>query len=661
MSAMTLSRRELLSLALATPFASTLSGVEDAPPNVHRQILELAAEQERVRRVRFAAVKSPADLAKLQSELRDAFVRLLDWTPSPADPPPVKVTGTIEADDYRIDKFVYETQPGYFVPALLYVPRNREGKCPGVISPCGHSATGKAANTYQILHVNLAKRGFVVLTYDPVGQGERSQFWDTANSRSRFDLQCGEHAVLGNPLYLLGTSLARYRIADGVRAIDYLVSLPNVDSTRIGCVGNSGGGTLTSYIAALDARVHTAAIGCYITTLPRRMGNRIQRDPDADPEQDIFGFVRDGIDHAGLLALRAPRPTLVGSAVLDFFPIEGARESSAEAKALFATVGAAENFRQAESPEKHGLGLPLRRAVYGFFERHLAGKKGPDDLDETPFEPRPVKDLLVCAEGQVNVSFKSKSMLTLALEDFDSRKPRERVPLRELLKADSTRTGYALHDVVPLSAKRSTLMLFINGNESPDWRQEQAFLRSFEKAPFAVSIIDPRGVCTLRPDLMVKLNYTNPLVGVEENIAYNAFLVGQSLLGMRVADARAAIEKITTSAKLERIIVCGRADAALVALFLAAIEPKVERVALEGIPTTFRNFFDTAGKPINAASILPNILRDFGDVANVLEVIAPKPVMIANAEQKFESGKSSVTSTQEPIAKDPSKLLAWAM
>src|SRR5205814_4491721 len=108
-------------------------------------------------------------------------------------------------------------------------PKKSAGLRPAVISPCGHSAVGKAAPAYQILHINLVRRGFVVLTYDPVGQGERSQFWDPTKGKSRFNLVCGEHAVLGNPLYLLGTSLARYRIWDGIRAIDHLTTLQGVD------------------------------------------------------------------------------------------------------------------------------------------------------------------------------------------------------------------------------------------------------------------------------------------------------------------------------------------------------------------------------------------------------------------------------------------------
>src|SRR5262249_31185175 len=275
---------------------------------------------------------------------------------------------------------------------------------PGVLSPCGHSAIGKAAPAYQALHVNLAKRGFVVLTYDPVGQGERSQFWDTRRGRSRFNLACGEHAVLGNPLYLLGTSLARFRIADGIRALDYLTKRPEVDPSRIGCVGNSGGGTLTAYIAALDRRVTAAATCCYITTLPRRMGNRIQQDPDADPEQDVWGFVSAGIDHAGLLALCAPRPTLVGSARLGFFPIEGARASFAEAKRLYEVAGVPERVAQVEAAEKHGLTPPLRTAVYAWFERWLGGRAAGPEAGEVAVAPRTAQELAVCPDGQVNLA-----------------------------------------------------------------------------------------------------------------------------------------------------------------------------------------------------------------------------------------------------------------
>src|SRR5205823_3627949 len=172
-----LSRRTFLGLSLAAS-AGWLRAADARPANVHDQLLDLAARHEERRRARFAAVRSKADLAALQQSLRDTFLRLLGGLPEAKGVPPVRVTGVIEADGYRIEKLTFESAPGYFVPALLYVPKTTTGPLPGVVSPCGHSAVGKAEPAYQTLHVNLAKRGFVVLTYDPVGHGEPNQFWD---------------------------------------------------------------------------------------------------------------------------------------------------------------------------------------------------------------------------------------------------------------------------------------------------------------------------------------------------------------------------------------------------------------------------------------------------------------------------------------------------
>src|SRR5579871_911667 len=166
--AVPISRRTFLAAGLAAP---TVVAASDFPPSkpvdLHRQLLDLAAEQQKKRRTRFAAVRTAADLVRLQKDLRQKFLVLIGGLPTAAGSPPVKVTGRIDADDYTIDKLVYESLPGYFVSALLYVPKKTEGRVPGILSPCGHSATGKAAGPYQTLHINLAKRGAVVLTYDP--------------------------------------------------------------------------------------------------------------------------------------------------------------------------------------------------------------------------------------------------------------------------------------------------------------------------------------------------------------------------------------------------------------------------------------------------------------------------------------------------------------
>ncbi len=658
------SRRDFLELLLAgstglAPIAALAAQEEVSPVDVHQQILDLAASQEAARRARFAAITSRAGLESLQSSLRETFLRLIDGFPAKSGVPPVRKAGTIESDDYMVEKFVFESLPGYFVPALLYMPKGIASPRPGVLSPCGHSATGKAASAYQILHINLAKRGYVVLTYDPVGQGERSQFWDAENGRSRFNLTCGEHAVLGNPLYLLGTSLARYRIWDGMRGLDYLTSLPEVDASRIGCVGNSGGGTLTAYISALDPRVSVAAICCYITTLRRRMGNRIQQDPDADPEQDIFGFLSEGIDHAGLLAMRAPRPTLLGTARFDFFPILGARESFDEARRFYEIAGVGDRIKQVEAASKHGLSQTLRLAVYEWFGRWLSGSPEAAPVAESAVNPRPVQQLLVCPKGQVSLHYRSRPLLPLALDGFEKKKP-ERIPLRQLLRLDPDLACPQITEIAAGSRLNRTTVLCINGNESKDWRDEAKFLDELIRRGFAVAVVDPRGVAKLRTRLTVPdHNYTDPLVGVEENIAYNAFLVGKSLLGMRVSDVLVSARKIRDDRRAVRVVLCARRDAALVACFTASVEPRIDLVALEEMILSFRPLFGATESSINAASILPGLFQRYGDIAQVLAEIAPRRVLIAAGLGEPLRVNPAVRAVNGRFSEDPRILTDW--
>jgi dienelactone hydrolase len=654
--ALPLSRRAFLATGVA---ALAAEPPRPKPADLHRQLLALAAEQERRRRARFAAVKTADELADLQKDLRQKFLNLLGGLPVAGESPAVQTTGRIEADDYTIDKLAYESLHGYFVSALLYLPKKTDGKIPGVLSPCGHSAVGKADPTYQKLHINLAKRGFAVLTYDPVGQGERSQFWDKERGRSKFNLSCGEHAVLGNPLYLLGTSLARFRIWDGMRGLDLLAARSEVDPKRLGCAGNSGGGTLTAYIAALDPRVLAAVPSCYLTTLPRRMANRIETDPDADPEQDIFGFVSEGIDHAGLLALRAPRPTLVGAAVHDFFPIEGTRETFDEAKHLFEVAGAGDRLAKVEADAKHGLSLPIRTAAYGFFDRWLAGRADARD-EEVDVSLRPVADLLVCPDGQVSLTFRSRPLLAQAQEEFRRKTATPTgVSLKALLNLDPDQADFVLTRTAATGKPGGVHLLCINGNESGDW--EADFIAALGRRDVAVTAVHPRGVGKLRPTgLEVKGHaYADPLCGVEENLAYNAFLVGKNLLGMRVTDVLRAAAQIRADDKPGRLVLCGRRDAALVAVLAAALNPDVAAVAVEEMPLSYWPLFDPEGRPVNAASILPRILRDFGDIGAVLAAIAPRRVLAAASTGDADRKVPNLDRTDRKLTADTGVLVDW--
>ena len=217
--------------------------------------LERAWAFDAARQERFARVRTEADLVALQAELRRKALAVIGGLPDAKTPLNARVTGTIPMDGYRIEKLVFESLPGLHVTALVYVPEGPVGKKPAVLVACGHSAVGKAYPGYQEIAARLVRRGYVVLCWDPVGQGERSQFWDAARGRSRYNLVCGEHAVLGNFATIAGTSLVRYMVWDGVRAVDYLLTRDDVDATRIAITGTSGGGFQSLWIGALDPRI----------------------------------------------------------------------------------------------------------------------------------------------------------------------------------------------------------------------------------------------------------------------------------------------------------------------------------------------------------------------------------------------------------------------
>jgi hypothetical protein len=173
-------------------------------------------------------------------------------------------------------------------------------------------------------------------------------------------------------------------------------------------------------------------------------------------------------------------------------------------------------------------------------------------------------------------------------------------------------------------------------------------------------VVDPRGVGGRRPALAVKgRDYADPLAGVEENVAYNAFLVGKSLVGMRVADVLAAVRELTAKGKPRHVVLCGRRDAAWVACLAAAVEPSVSGVAAEELLLSFLPLFAAEGRPVNAASILPNLLRDFGDVADVLAQIAPRPVLLAAGAGGKAPAARTVRSTDGRFTKDPRLLTDW--
>jgi predicted dienelactone hydrolase len=332
-----------------------------------------------------------------------------------------RIIGRIAMGGFHIEKLIFESLPGIYVSALLYVPGDpnhdqvggAKNRHPAILVPAGHAENGKTH--YQALCQRLVQRGYVVISWDPVGQGERSQFWDAKAGKSRYNRICAEHAVMGNLAYLAGTNLARWEIWDGLRAFDYLLTRPEVDPDRINITGTSGGGFQAMHIAALEPRIKAAAVSCYITALPMRVHNRIFQDPDSDPEQDLYGMVSNGVDNAGLLLLMYPRPVFVAAATLDFFPIEGARKSYREVAKLYVRFNHSDRIAMAESYNGHQYSDENQEAAFEFLDHF---NRLPDRRVLAPVKELEESTVQCTRTGQVMLDFEDARSLMDVIRDY---------------------------------------------------------------------------------------------------------------------------------------------------------------------------------------------------------------------------------------------------
>jgi len=375
-----------------------------------------------------AAVGSIQQIEKYQHRRREFLRWTLGEMPqrTPLDP---RVWGRVAVQDYRIEKVVFESQPGFHVTGNLYRP-DGPGPFPAILHPCGHSENGKAAAAYQKVNRLLAQNGFIVLCYDPLGQGERKQIL-TADGKPSLRAT-SEHQQLGPAAILLGRTLAAYMVWDGVRGIDYLCSRPDVDTSRIGCTGNSGGGNMTSYLMAYDERIVAAAPGCFVTTHRRKN----ESPGPGDAEQNLFAQIRERFDHPDFLISRAPRPTLILAATRDFVPIEGTWEAFRQAKRVYTTLGHPERVELVETDAKHGYSRRLREAAVRFFARWLQGRQ----LDVFEADDVPVmtdQQLQVTPQGQVLEMPAARSVFEL-FASYEKELARARPPLTEAVVREVT-------------------------------------------------------------------------------------------------------------------------------------------------------------------------------------------------------------------------------
>jgi cephalosporin-C deacetylase-like acetyl esterase len=321
------------------------------------------------------------------------------WGPFPKRTPlNARVVDVLQRDGYRIEKLIYESQPKFYVTGALFIPDGLIERAPGILFCSGHSPLAFRRNTYQRLILNFVKKGFVVLAFDPVSQGERFQYYDLAGTRqSRAGPPSREHTFGGSQGYLVGLPLARLMIWDGMRALDYFVSREEVDPERIGITGQSGGGTQSAFIAALDQRVRASAPQLYLTSHKRLL----QSMGPQDAEQVLAGSLPAGFDLGDFLTVRAPRPTLIVATTQDIFNIQGVYDIYREAHRAYTALGAPEALQLTVDDAFHESTKKNCEALYRFFQESLSHSCHTHDEEVEILEP---EELFVTSTGQLATS-----------------------------------------------------------------------------------------------------------------------------------------------------------------------------------------------------------------------------------------------------------------
>ena len=233
--------------------------LDGAPPSdmMKRYLLGQIGQAYKRWQAEYEKRKTPEQIAAYQKRLREKFIEAISPFPR-RTPLNAKVTGVVRREGYRVEKVIFESQPKLYVTAALFLPdaRRHRPPHPGVLVPCGHTHNGKAHNAYQTVGALLALNGMAALVFDPVDQGERIQLLDEKGREVMWGTR--GHTMMGIGAILLGRNTAWYEIWDSMRAVDYLQLRLEVDADRIGCTGNSGGGTQTSQLMALDGRIKSA-------------------------------------------------------------------------------------------------------------------------------------------------------------------------------------------------------------------------------------------------------------------------------------------------------------------------------------------------------------------------------------------------------------------
>ncbi|MHB0876890.1 MAG: alpha/beta hydrolase family protein [Anaerolineae bacterium] len=608
-----------------------------------------------------AGLKTAAHWRQRQQAVRRRLDRIVGPFPE-RTPLNATVTGVVQKRGYRIEKLVFESLPRYYVTGCVFVPDGLAGRAPAILNPIGHTDIAFRGRLYQQLILNLVAKGFVVLAYDPAGQGERLQYFDPETGGSRIGWSVREHFYAGDQCFLAGSSLARYVTWDGMRAIDYLQSRDDVDPARIGVTGISRGGTRTAYIAACDERVAAASPCCYITGFRRLL----ESIGPQDAEQVLAGSVAAGIDHADLLEVMAPKPVLIAAATRDFFSIQGARETYAEARRAYEALGAPANLEMVEGDLEHGYRRVIREATYGFFQRSLGL---PGDASEVEVDYLTMEELTVTPTGQLATSLGGETVFSrnraeaarLPAAKGDAREAaarlsgyREPEAVESVFIGRHNHEGFALEQYQVAGEGDYRLPLTVAVPNEGDGRVAlfiHAFGRKNGLNLGLTAWLLGRGIAVALADVGGIGELAGPRGWPAYREAYTALLMGRSVVGVQAGDIVRLVCALTqrSGARRGELVAVADREMCPAMLHAAAFEPTIARVALVRPLVSYRSVVDSRYYLVGSPAMVPGALTAY-DLPDLMASLAPRPLLLANAVDPNEHILPEVVVRQQLAA-----------
>ena len=603
---------------------------------------------------RLSSIRTKKEAFAYRDEVREAIDKA--YRPWPSKTPlNARVVGTIERRHYRIEKILFESRPGCLVTAHLYVPNNLDGPAPGIIGSCGHAADGKNAPLYQAFCQRLARNGFVVLIYDPFNQGERDQYY-ALHSRESVRSSTHAHNMMGKQLELVGEWFGAWRAWDGIRALDYLLTRPEVDPAHIGLTGNSGGGTMTSWIWPVEARFTMAAPSCFVTTFAANLENELP----ADSEQYPPGVIGEGLDMADFFIARAPAPVILLGQAYCFFDRRGLKQAYSEIRRFYDIIGAPANATDIFiGAEDHGFFRDNQEAMVQFFATH-AGIQQVIRLEETedlsdvlnvtpkgevvPEGATPIFDL-IAQNADVLASKRkklNKDALTHCVQSTLNLSDDRDLPHHRWLRGtteDGVRLArYAIEtegNIRAIMRKRLSnpsyshtldvereVHLYLPHVSAEVDLVEDPFAKRL-KEQYPLYALDVRGLGESLAD--DERDFFHPY-GNDYMCNGYGLMLGQSFLGRRVHDVLSTLYLLADEGA-EKIHLYGRGQGAIHALFAGFLHSAVTTVTLKNYPLSYHAWTQTPLVSWPAANIPRGVLASY-DLPDLMEAMDKKLALI---------------------------------